>query len=92
MMAVEEIFSSKGRVKVLKALAESGEMNISEITRRTKLNHTTTSAHLEQLCKMGVIEEKRFGRVRIFRFKKDDPRGWAIRTLFDSFSKRGQKV
>lgn len=91
-MSVEDVFSSKGRVKVLKALAESGEMNISGITRKTKLNHTTTSAHLEELCRMGIIEEKRFGRVRIFRFKKDDPRGWAIRTLFDSFTKRGQKA
>lgn len=90
MMSVEEIFSSKGRVKVLRALAETGELNISEITKRTRLNHTTASAHLEQLCEIGVIEEKKFGRVRIFRFRKEDPRGWAIRTLFDSFSKRGQ--
>mgnify|MGYP003333421342 CR=1 FL=1 len=30
-MSVEDIFSSKGRVKVLKVLAERGEMNISEI-------------------------------------------------------------
>jgi len=36
-MSVEDIFSSKGRVKVLKTLAEKGEMNISEITRRAGL-------------------------------------------------------
>ena len=86
-ISVEEIFSSKGRVKVLKALAERGEMNISDITRRTSLNHTTTSAHLKRLCELGIVEEKRFGRIRIFRFKREDPRGWAIQTLFESFKK-----
>ena len=91
-MSVEEIFSSKGRVKVLKTLAEKGEMNISEITRRANLNHTTTAAHLHKLCVLGLIEEKRFGRIRIFRFKKEDPRCWAIQTLFESFAKRSPRV
>jgi DNA-binding transcriptional ArsR family regulator len=90
-MSVEEIFSSKGRVKVLKSLAERGEMNISDITRRTSLNHATTSMHLKRLCELGIVEEKRFGRIRIFRFKKEDPRAWAIQTLFESF-KKGAKA
>lgn len=86
-MSVEEIFSSKGRVKILKSLAERGEMNISEITRKAHLNHTTTSAHLRRLCDLGIVEEKKFGRIRIFRFKKEDPRAWAVQTLFESFKK-----
>ena len=90
-MSAEEIFSSKGRVKVLKSLAERGEMNISEITRKTSLNHTTTSAHLRRLCDLGIVEEKKFGRIRIFRFKKEDPRAWAIQTLFESF-KKGSRI
>ncbi len=83
--------SSKGRIKVLKVLAERGELNISEITRRANLNHATTSSHLKRLCELGIVEEKRFGRIRIFRLKKEDPRAWAIQTLFDSF-KRGIKA
>jgi predicted transcriptional regulator len=86
-LSAEEIFSSKGRVKVLKTLAERGEMNISDITRRTCLNHATTSMHLKKLCELGIVEEKRFGRIRIFRFKKEDPRAWAIQSLFESFKK-----
>lgn len=90
-MSVEDIFSSKGRVKVLKSLAERGEMNISDITRKTNLNHTTTAAHLRRLCDLGIVEEKKFGRIRIFRFRKEDPRAWAIQTLFESF-KKGSKT
>ncbi len=86
-MSVEDIFSSKGRVKVLKVLAERGEMNISDITRRSSLNHTTTAMHLKRLCELGVVEEKNFGRIRIFRFRREDPRAWAIQSLFESFRK-----
>jgi predicted transcriptional regulator len=86
-MSVEDMFSSKGRVKVLKVLAERGEMNISDITRRSNLNHTTTAMHLKKLCELGVVEEKNFGRIRIFRFRREDPRAWAIHSLFESFRK-----
>ena len=90
-MSLEEILSSKGRIKVLKVLAERGELNISDITRRANLNHATTSSHLKRLCELGIVEEKRFGRIRIFRLKREDPRAWAIQKLFDSF-KRGIKA
>jgi DNA-binding transcriptional ArsR family regulator len=89
-LAVEDIFSSKGRVKVLKVLAERGEMNISEITRRTNLNHTTTAMHLERLCELGIVEEKNFGRIRIFRFRREDPHAWAVQSLFESFKKEAK--
>jgi DNA-binding transcriptional ArsR family regulator len=86
-VSAEDVFSSKGRVKVLKVLAERGEMNISDITRRSNLNHTTTAMHLKKLCELGVVEEKNFGRIRIFRFRREDPRAWAIQSLFESFKK-----
>jgi len=36
---IEDLFSSRGRIKVLKELAESNELLISEICRRVSLNH-----------------------------------------------------
>ncbi|MCD6408779.1 MAG: winged helix-turn-helix transcriptional regulator [Candidatus Verstraetearchaeota archaeon] len=86
MSSVEEVFSSKGRVKVLKVLSKFGELNISEIARRAGLNHATTASHLSWLKQAGLVEEKNFGRIRIFRFKIEDPRARAIKELFDSFS------
>jgi DNA-binding transcriptional ArsR family regulator len=86
-VSVEDIFSSKGRVKILKVLAERGEMNISDITRRSSLNHTTTAMHLKRLCEFGIVEEKNFGRIRIFRFRREDPHAWAVQSLFESFKK-----
>jgi hypothetical protein len=43
--------------------------------------------HLKRLCELGVVEEKNFGRIRIFRFRREDPRAWAIQSLFESFKK-----
>jgi DNA-binding transcriptional ArsR family regulator len=63
---VEEILGSKGRVRVLKVLSESGELNISEVSRRTGLNYTSVERHLLKLKKMGLLNEKRYGKIRIF--------------------------
>jgi DNA-binding transcriptional ArsR family regulator len=62
----EEILGSKGRIRVLKVLSESGELNISEVSRRTGLNYTSVERHLMKLKKMDLLNEKRYGKIRIF--------------------------
>jgi DNA-binding transcriptional ArsR family regulator len=62
----EEILGSKGRIRVLEVLTESGELNISEISRRTGLNYTSVERHLTKLEKLGLLKEKRYGKIRIF--------------------------
>jgi DNA-binding transcriptional ArsR family regulator len=78
----EEILGSKGRIRVLQVLSESTELNISEISRRTGLNYTSVERHLIKLQKMGLLKEKRYGKIRIFetmfrviniRFEKGRP-------------------
>ncbi len=54
-------------------MIESGELNISEITRRSGLSHSSAARHLEFLTKSGILAEKRFNRIRIFRVNKDSP-------------------
>lgn len=80
---LEDVLSSRGRVKVLKVLAEIGELYVSEISRRTGLNNTVTTRHLTSLAKIGLISEKRFGKIRIFQFQDLDPRAQAIKKLID---------
>ncbi len=64
---IEDIFSSKGRVKILKAIFENGELNLSKIIRLTGLNYKVVSRHIEYLKSKGIIEEFVLGRVRIYR-------------------------
>lgn len=79
--SLEETLSSRGKVRVLKVLAEMGELNISEIVRKAGLNYTTTNQHLRSLEKMEIVKEKRFGKIRIYRFNAENPRAKAISQL-----------
>jgi len=83
--SIEDVFSSKGRTRLLKVLAEVGELNITEIVRRAGLNYTAASRHLKALRAMGLVEEKTFGKIRILSLKQEDPRAEAIRTLVCSW-------
>ncbi len=65
-MEAEELLGSRGRIRVLQVLAESGELNISEVSRRTGLNYTSVERHLVKLKRMGLLREKRYGKIRIF--------------------------
>jgi len=58
---------------VLTVMIKSGELNISEITRRSGLSHTSAARHLEFLTKSGILAEKRFNRIRIFRVDRSNP-------------------
>ncbi len=75
----EELLGSKSRIRVLQVLSEFGELNISEVSRRTGLNYTIVERHLLKLQRLGLVNEKRYGKIRIvniqfkalgFRFEK----------------------
>jgi DNA-binding transcriptional ArsR family regulator len=82
-VAIEDVFSSRGRVKILRILAEIGELNISEIARRAGLNYATTNQHLQVLEKHELVRHKTFGRIRIFRYNEENPRAIMIRQLIE---------
>ena len=82
-MAIEDVFSSKGRVKILRILSEIGELNISEIARRAGLNYATTNQHLQSLENHKLVRHKTFGRIRIFRYNEENPRARMIRQLME---------
>ena len=82
-MSIEDVFSSKGRVKILRILSEIGELNISEIARRAGLNYTTTNQHLQVLENYKLVCHKTFGRIRIFRYNEENLRAIKIRQLME---------
>ena len=82
-IAIEDLLSSRGRIKILKELAKSTELNISELCRRVDLNHSSTKSHLEVLLASGLIEEKKFGRIKIYRYKIEDLRARSLRSFID---------
>lgn len=89
-MTIEDVFSSKGRVKILRILSEIGELNISDIARRAGLNYTTTNQHLQALEQAEMIRHKSFGRIRIYRFNEENRRARAIRDLMEMWEQESK--
>lgn len=77
----EDIFSSKGRCKIIKLLVVHNELNISKIVRETGLNHQCVEKHLKILIAAGLLQEKNFGRIRIFRYKSENLLAKALKKL-----------
>jgi DNA-binding transcriptional ArsR family regulator len=66
---IEDLLGSKARVKILKALAQNEELTISLIIKTTKLNYSNVTNHLNHLKDLDLIQEKKFGRIKIFRYR-----------------------
>jgi len=80
---IEDVLSSRGRILILKTLAEMEELNISAIARVANLNHSTTTQHLSFLKKVGLVQEKKFGRIKIFRYKIENVKARSLKKLFE---------
>lgn len=79
---IEEVLSSKGKIKILKILTLYDELNISEIVRKAQLNHATVTQHLDYFKSIGIVEEKAFGRIKIYLLT-DDIKVRVIRELIE---------
>jgi len=80
-LTLEAVFSSRGRAKILELLALRNELNISEIIRRTSLNHSSVARHLQILGDLGFILEKNFGRIKIYRYCSENINARALKNL-----------
>ena len=77
--------SSYGRTKVLTIMLETGELNISEVRRRSRLSHSAAARHLEFLAKSGILTERRFNRIRIFRVDEASPVAGALMRFYSDW-------
>jgi DNA-binding transcriptional ArsR family regulator len=82
-MEIEEVFSSKPRMKILKIIARLGALNVSDIARRINLNYSTTNQHLNLLENEGVLKQKVYGRIRMYQFSTVSPRARAVQNLIE---------
>jgi len=72
VVPVEEILSSKGRIRIINMLLKNEELNVSEIVRLTRLNHNSVVQHLDLLKRAGLVHEKDFGRIRIYSIRNEN--------------------
>ncbi len=75
---IENLFESKARIRILNTLVKEKELNISSLINKTRLNHTNILKHLNFLKTRDLIQEKKFGRIRIFRYKNENIKAKAL--------------
>jgi predicted transcriptional regulator len=89
-MEIEEVFSSKSRMKILKLIYQLGQLNVSDVARRLNLNFTSTSEHLKILETEEILQERTYGRVRMYRFNEGSAKAKAVQTLIDAWDQGKQ--
>jgi DNA-binding transcriptional ArsR family regulator len=85
LMEIEEVFSSKPRMKILKLLSRLGALNVSEIARRIGLNYSTTNQHLKLLEAESVLRQRVYGRIRMYKFNEASPKARAVQNLIEAW-------
>lgn len=82
-MDIADVFSSKPRMKILKLINQLCELNVSDIARRVGLNFTATDRHLRVLESEGIVLQKTYGRIRLYRFNQASQKARVIQQLID---------
>ncbi len=80
---IEDILGSKAKVKILKALALNEELTISMIISKTNSNYSNVKKHLNHLKDFDLIQEKKFGRIKIFRYRTENIKARSLKKFID---------
>lgn len=80
-MDIEEIFGSRGRIKILKIILKEEEVNITRLVKLSGLHYNLVKRHVEYLSSLGIIKVKNIGRIKIVEANFEDPRVVALRDL-----------
>ena len=83
----EVSFGSKARLKIVKILALNIEQSISQIIKGTNLNHSCVRKHLNFLKSLNIVQEKKFGRIKIFRYKTENLKAKSLKNFIEIWEK-----
>ena len=73
-MDLEKLISSSCRRKIIKFLWKTNYVNIMELVLKINSTYNQVNANLLILSQEGVTEEKRYGRVRMIKLNKENPK------------------
>lgn len=90
-MNIEDVFSSRLRMKILKTLLNVGELNVSELARRLKINYVSASKHIKILEDEGILQHKVFGRIRLYRYNEQSTKAKAVQNLIEVWERHNNK-
>ena len=59
------------KLRILIMLLSLGEATPTQIRRTLGLSYSTVTRHIDELKSLGIVSERRFGRVRVFTVNVD---------------------
>ena len=86
-MSLDRVLSSSGRIRILELLSEVEELHLTEIAKRTEQSYSATERHLDELSEAGIVEERDYGRVRVFRLNPVNDKAGIVRELVHKWNK-----
>jgi len=78
---LDKILSSSGRIRILTLLSEVEQLHLTEIAKRTDQSYSATERNLDDLSKAGIVEERDYGRVRVFKLNLTNDRAKLLQEL-----------
>jgi predicted ArsR family transcriptional regulator len=90
-MNIEDVFSSRLRMKILRILVGVGELNCSEIAHRLGVNYVATVKHLRTLENEGILVHKVFGRIRLYMLDERSPKAKAVQTFIETWEETNKQ-
>ncbi len=78
---LDRILSSGGRIRILTLLSEVEQLHLTEIAKRTDQSYSATERHLGDLLQAEIVEERDYGRVRVFKLNLTNDRAKLLQEL-----------
>lgn len=78
---LDRVLSSRGRIRILTLLSQVERLHLTEIAKRTEQSYSATERHLNDLSKAGIVEERDYGRVRVFKLNLTNDRAKLLQEL-----------
>jgi predicted transcriptional regulator len=75
-------------MKILKLIYTLGSLNVTDVARRVKLNFTSTAGHLRVLEAEGILQERTYGRIRMYRFNEGSKKAKAVAVLIEAWEEK----
>ena len=80
---IENILGSRAKIKILKTLAINQIISLKEKLGTTRLNHSSVITHLNHLKILNLVQEKNFGRIKIFRYKNENLKAKSLKKFIE---------
>ena len=80
---IEDLLGSKACIKILKTLIKEEYLNITSIITKSTLNHRSTLKYLSFLKICNLIQEKKYGRIKMYRYNTTNFKASILKKLIE---------